>query len=42
MMEILVMEVTGIFEYIKDLLGEDFPFPFLPVSGQFLRVLCLP
>ena len=28
-MEILVMEVRGIFEYIKDLLGEDFPFPFL-------------
>ena len=28
-MEILVMEVRGILEYIKDLLGEDFSFPFL-------------
>ena len=34
-MEILVMEVRGILEYIKDLLGEDFPFPFLIIIAQY-------
>lgn len=29
------MEVRGILEYIKDLLGEDFPFPFM---RQFIAV----
>ena len=34
MIEILVMEVTGIFEYIKDLLGEDSPFSLILIPAS--------
>ena len=39
-MEILVMEVRGILEYIKDLLGEDFSFPFLIIVAQYEQPRC--